>query len=128
MTNGKLKPTEKELEILQVLWNKGPCTVREVYETVHTESQTGYTTTLKFMQIMHEKGFVSRVKKGKTHIYKAEISESNTQEHLYNKLLNSVFKGSAASLIMHALGNSKTSKKDLERIQKYIDNLDKEIE
>ena len=118
-----VKPTEKELEILQVLWQNGPCTVREVNEKIVGDKEVGYTTTLKLLQIMHEKGTVSREKQGKTHIYKAEISQDKTQKQLIDQLLHSAFGGSAMKLVMQALGNQKSSQEDLEEIKKYIDKL-----
>lgn len=118
------KPTEKELEILQVLWAHGPATVRAVNEHLASHRQIGYTTTLKLMQIMFDKGLVSRKKDGKTHIYAAEVSEEKTQKQLMDQLLDTAFKGSAMKLVMHALGNEKTSKKELEEIRNYLDKLE----
>ncbi len=118
------KPTEKELEILQVLWAHGPSTVRTVNERLASHREIGYTTTLKLMQIMFDKGLVSRKKDGKTHIYAAEVSEEKTQKQLMDQLLDTAFKGSAMKLVMHALGNEKTSKKELEEIRNYLDKLE----
>lgn len=118
------KPTEKELEILQVLWSHGPTTVRVVNDHLGTGREIGYTTTLKLMQIMFDKGLVSRRKDGKTHIYSAEISEERAQNQLIDRLLDTAFKGSAMRLVMQALGHKKTSKEELEEIRKYIDQLE----
>ena len=118
------KPTEKELEILQVLWSTGPATVRQINDELSTEREVGYTTTLKFLQIMFEKGLVSRERDGKTHIYEAALSESETQQSLVNDLLDSAFKGSAMKLVMGALGSRKSSKKELDAIRKYLDDLE----
>ncbi len=117
------KPTEKELEILQVLWKNGVSTVRQVNEELSGDKEVGYTTTLKFLQIMHDKGLVSRQKEGKTHLYKAEVSQDKTQNELIDQLLQTAFGGSAMKLVLQALGNQKSSKKDLEEIKKYIDKL-----
>ncbi|MTI41439.1 BlaI/MecI/CopY family transcriptional regulator [Fulvivirga lutimaris] len=117
------QPTEKELDILQVLWAKGPQTVREVNDQLRSEKEIGYTTTLKILQIMHDKGLVSRELKGKTHIYKSIISESATQQKMLDKVVDKVFKGSAMNLVMQALGNSKSTDKELDEIRAYIDQL-----
>jgi BlaI family penicillinase repressor len=117
------QPTEKELDILQVLWVNGPQTVREVNDQLQSEKEIGYTTTLKLMQIMHEKGLVSRELQGKTHIYKAIISEVATQQKMLDKVVDKVFKGSAMNLVMQALGNSKSTDKELDEIRAYIDQL-----
>ena len=117
-------PTAKELEILQVLWKEGPSTVRDVNEILSINKVIGYTTTLKLMQIMFEKGIISREKNGKTHIYKAEITQSNTQQKLVDKLLENAFGGSAMKLVMQALGTSKSSKQELDEIREYLDKLE----
>ncbi len=121
-----IKPTEKELEILQILWKDGQATVRAINEQIASKKEVGYTTTLKLMQIMHEKGIVGREKKGKTHIYKAIISESNTQKQLLDKLMDVAFQGSAMKLVMQALGNKKSSQKELDEIKAYITNLEQD--
>jgi len=120
------QPTEKELDILQVLWAKGPQTVREINDQLQSEKEVGYTTTLKILQIMHEKGLVSRELKGKTHIYRSIISESDTQQKMLDKVVDKVFKGSAMNLVMQALGNSKSTDKELDEIRAYIDQLKNE--
>jgi predicted transcriptional regulator len=118
-----MRPTESELEILQVLWQRGQCTVREVHEELATIKDSGYTTTLKLMQIMFEKGLVSRDDSSKTHIYKAVVSKEKTQQHLVGKMMSTLFDGSASQLVMRALGNSKPSKKEIEEIQQLLDSL-----
>jgi len=118
------KPTESELEILQILWEKGDCTVRDVHEILTKNKEAGYTTTLKLMQIMHEKGLVERDTTSKTHIYKALASQKKTQEHLLTKLIDNAFNGSAARLVMQALGNHQSSKDEIEAIKKYLNELD----
>ncbi|MDY0906276.1 BlaI/MecI/CopY family transcriptional regulator [Pedobacter sp. CFBP9032] len=117
-----IKPTEGEMEILQVLWQKGNATVREVHEALN-KKDSGYTTTLKLMQILHEKGMVERDTNQKTHIYKALVSQDKTEKHLVNKMIDSVFNGSAARLVMQALGNHKASADEIDEIKKYLDSL-----
>ncbi len=122
----QVKPTEGELEILQVLWNRGKATVREVHETILEYKEAGYTTTLKLMQIMHEKGLVSRDDSAKTHIFTANISRESTQNQLLGKLINGVFGGSSTQLVMQALGNHAPTKSELDQIQQMLDNLKKQ--
>jgi len=118
------QPTDAELEILQILWANGPCTVRFVNEQLNNFRVVGYTTTLKTMQIMHDKHLVTRNEKGRSHIYSTNIEENAIQNRLIDKILNSAFKGSATNLVMQTLGNHKTSKKELEQIKKLIDNIE----
>lgn len=118
-----IKPTESELEILQVLWEKGVASVREVHEELAKVKEAGYTTTLKLMQIMHEKGLVKRDDSIKTHLYQPAVSREKTQKHLLGKMINTLFGGSTTQLVMQALGNHKASSEELEEIQKLIDNL-----
>lgn len=121
-----IKPTESELEILQILWKKVNASVREVHEELLQTKEAGYTTTLKLMQIMHEKGLVKRDDSIKTHIYQAAVSKEKTQKHLLNKMIDSLFDGSPGELVMQALGNHKASAEELEEIQKMLDNLKKQ--
>lgn len=123
MSNNNIKPTEGEMEILQVLWAKGNCTVREVHEALG-KKDSGYTTTLKLMQIMHEKGLVDRDTSSKTHIYRALINQETTQQHLVKKMIDNVFNGSAARLVMQALGNKSASKEEIDLIKEYLDKLE----
>jgi BlaI family penicillinase repressor len=117
------KPTESELEILQILWQHGPSTVRFVNDELSKNKETGYTTTLKLMQIMHEKGMVARDEAGRSHVYNAAISESATQKQLLDRFLDTAFRGSALKLVMQALGNRKTSEKELNEIRNLLDKL-----
>ena len=119
------KPSEAELEILQILWEKGSCTVREVHEILELNKETGYTTTLKQMQVMHEKGLLSRDVSSKTHIYKAEAEKEQVQQEILDKMIDTVYNGSAARLVMQALGNHTASKEEIEAIQKYLTQLNK---
>jgi BlaI family penicillinase repressor len=125
-TTKTIKPTESELEILQILWKKVNASVREVHEELLQTKEAGYTTTLKLMQIMHEKGLVKRDDSIKTHIYQAAVSKEKTQKHLLNKMIDSLFGGSSGELVMQALGNHKASAEELEEIQKILDNLKKQ--
>jgi BlaI family transcriptional regulator, penicillinase repressor len=120
-----LKPTESELEILKILWNKEKATVREVHEELSLTKDSGYTTTLKLLQIMFEKGLVKRDDSNKTHIYEPAISKQRTQKQFLDKMINTLFAGSSTQLVLHALGNQKASKDELDEIQKYLDNLKK---
>ena len=121
-----IKPTESELEILRVLWDKGAATVRVVHEVLSEHKDAGYTTTLKLMQIMFEKGIVKRDDSSKTHIYKANISKESTQQQIVGKMINSLFGGSSSQLVMQALGNQTPNKEELDEIQKMLDNLKKQ--
>jgi BlaI family transcriptional regulator, penicillinase repressor len=118
-----IKPTESELEILQILWQKGDCTVRDVHEQLTLNKDAGYTTTLKLMQIMAEKGLVERDTTNRTHIYKAAVSQGEAQKHYLDKMITNVFNGSAANLVMQALGNHKSSQSEIEAIKQYLDQL-----
>lgn len=122
-TTRYIKPTESELEILQVLWKKGLATVREVHEELSVMKEAGYTTTLKLMQIMHEKGLVKRDDSMRTHIYQAAVSKEKTQKHLLGKMIDSLFGGSSTQLVIQALGEHKASVEELEKIQEMINNL-----
>ncbi|PWS30734.1 BlaI/MecI/CopY family transcriptional regulator [Pedobacter paludis] len=122
MTSNNIKPTEGEMEILQVLWQKGLATVREVHEALN-KKDSGYTTTLKLMQIMHEKGMVERDTNQKTHIYNAIVNRDKTEKQLVNKMIDNVFNGSAARLVMQALGNHSASADEIDEIKKYLDSL-----
>jgi BlaI family penicillinase repressor len=123
MATKYIKPTESELEILQILWQKGLATVREVHEELAAIKNAGYTTTLKLMQIMNEKGLVKRDDSIKSHVYQAAVNKEKTQKHLLDKMIDGLFGGSSTQLVIQALGNHKTSKEELDKIQDLIDNL-----
>ena len=114
------RPTDGELAILQVLWQRGPSTVREVYEALSPERKTGYTTTLKLMQIMAQKGLVRRDVSARQHVYEATCSEDQTQRQLIGDLLTQAFDGSARKLIMQALAAKKVSAGELAEIRKLL--------
>jgi len=120
-----LKPTDSELEILNILWQRGACTVREVHEILEKIKDAGYTTTLKLMQIMHEKGLLKRDDTNRSHIYTANVSQDKTQGQLVRRMIDNVFNGSASQLVMQALGHHKTNKAELDEIKKYLDELER---
>ncbi|HVZ56713.1 MAG TPA: BlaI/MecI/CopY family transcriptional regulator [Chitinophagaceae bacterium] len=126
--NKYVKPTESELEILQILWTKGIATVREVHEELAKTKDVGYTTTLKLMQIMHEKGLVKRDDSMRTHVYQAAVNKEKTQRHLLSKMIDSLFGGSPTQLVIQALGDSshQASQEELEKIQAILDSLKKQ--
>ncbi|MBS1766535.1 MAG: BlaI/MecI/CopY family transcriptional regulator [Acidobacteria bacterium] len=115
------KPTDGELAILRVLWAHGPCTVRQAFEVLNQDRETGYTTVLKMLQIMTEKGLVSREEEGRGHVYEARLGESQAQKHLVTDLLDKAFEGSALRLVMSALQSKKASKAELDAIRKLLD-------
>ncbi len=118
------QPTDGELTILRILWQDGPSTVRYINDQLNQTREVGYTTTLKLMQIMHEKGLVSRTKAGKTHIYRPEINQQQTQQSLVDKLTHLAFDGSTSSLVMRALGGSQPSREELEEIRRFLDEIE----
>ena len=120
----ELKPTESELEILQVIWKKGQCTVRDVHEELTKTKDAGYTTTLKLMQIMHDKGLVERDTTSKTHLYKAVITREQAQSTALDKILDTVFKGSTADLVIQALGQHRASKDEIDAIKNYLQQFE----
>lgn len=118
------KPTDSELAILQELWKRGPSTVKVIHEALSATRDIGYTTALKLMQIMHEKGLLTREREGKTHIYQPAVSQEKIQNQLLNKLVDTAFQGSAMKLIMQALGNQNTSTDELTQIKSFIEKLE----
>ena len=126
MASKYIKPTESELEILQILWQRGIATVREVHEELGKTKDVGYTTTLKLMQIMHEKGLVKRDESMRTHIYQPAVNKEKTQKHLLEKMIDSLFGGSSTQLVLQALGEHKSNPEELEKIQALLDNLKKQ--
>lgn len=119
-----IKPTESELEILNVIWDRGQATVREVHDVLETQKQSGYTTTLKLMQIMYEKGLLEREASGKSHVYKATIAREDAQGQMLQRMIDNVFSGSASQLVMQALGHHKSSPKEIEAIREYLKTLE----
>ncbi len=123
------KPTDSELAILQILWEHGPVSVRFVNDLLNDQQSSGkeigYTTTLKFMQIMLDKGLVKRNTDSRTHIYAAAINESETQEKLLSQFVDAAFRGSAMKMVMQALGNHKASDEELDQIKALIEEMEK---
>jgi predicted transcriptional regulator len=113
------------LEILKVIWRRGPSTVREVFEELSGTKATGYTTVLKFMQIMTEKGLVERDDSERAHRYRARLPREQTQQQLLTHLLDRAFEGSASKLVMQALSSKRTSAEDLSRIRKMLDDFER---
>lgn len=124
MTAKATKPTESELEILQILWRYGPSSVRIVHEELTKNKEAGYTTTLKLMQIMHEKGLVIRDASSKIHVYTAALGQEEAQQQLVTKMIDHVFNGSAARLVMQAIGQQATSKEEIALIKAYLEDLE----
>ena len=120
------RPTEAELEILQVLWEHGTCTVRDVHEVLHERSGTGYTTALKLLQVMHDKGLVARDESQRAHVYRAVVSKERTQKKFLSDILQRVFDGSPSRLVLQALGDHKASREELKEIRALLNRLDKE--
>jgi BlaI family transcriptional regulator, penicillinase repressor len=119
-------PTDAELAILRVLWERGPSTVRQVHEELRSTQATGYTTVLKFLQIMTEKGLVTRDDSERTHIYKARAPETQTQRQLVRDLLDRAFSGSARKLVMQALSVKKATPAELAEIRDLLDQLERD--
>lgn len=122
-----IKPTDSELEILQLLWQHGPLSVRTINDMLNEsagDNSIGYTTTLKIMQIMYEKGILKRNTDQRSHIYEAALKEHETQQNLLNEFLDATYRGSASKLVMQALGNNKASEEELQMIKNFIKDLE----
>jgi len=118
------KPTESELEILQVLWEMGPSSVRSVNQKLNEKRDVGYTTTLKLMQIMVDKGLAERDTSQRTHIYRATIAEGDIQQRLLKNFVDTAFRGSAMKLVVQALGNHEATEDELREIKDLIAKLE----
>lgn len=121
-----VKPTDAELEILKLLWQLKKASVRQIHEKLSETKDTGYTTTLKLLQIMHTKGLVKRDEQNRSHIYMAVITENDTQKSLLKGFLSTAFGGSAINLVMQALGQGKPSTEEINEIRAFLDQLEKE--
>ena len=122
----KSRPTDAELEILQVLWEHGPATVRQVFDVLSAGGrQTGYTTVLKLMQIMFDKGFVTRDEAQRSHIYSAKLKQQSTQRQFVRDMLDKVFGGATEQLVLQALNAKKVSPEELAGIRKLLDQFEK---
>ena len=120
------RPTDAELAILRVLWERGPSSVRDVHDALSSEQSTGYTTVLKLLQIMTEKGLVVRDESQRAHIYEARYSEQRTQRQLLADLMERAFGGSPAKLVMQALASKRTSAEELEAIRDILNRMEGE--
>jgi predicted transcriptional regulator len=118
------KPTDAELSILRALWDCGPSTVRTIWERLNPEHQTGYTTILKLMQIMVEKGLLRRDETERSHVYYASLTQEQTQRQVVGHMLERVFGGSAPRLVMQALAGRKASREELAQIRRLLDELE----
>ena len=119
------RPTDAELEILRVLWLRGPSTVREVHEALNKKRPAGYTTVLKFMQIMTDKGLLRRNEEQRAHVYQASAPQTETQRMLVGELLDKAFGGSAANLVMQALASKPASAEELSSIRQMLDEYER---
>ena len=119
------RPTDAELQILRVLWQRGASTVREVYETLNETKPTGYTTVLKFMQIMAEKGLVRRDEEQRAHVYTTRVPQEQTQQQMVRDLLRRVFNDSPAQLMMQALATKRASPEELAEIRRLLDEFER---
>ncbi len=124
MGDKKIKPTESEIEVLNILWEHGPQSVRFVNEKLNTQREVGYTTSLKIMQLMVEKGLLARDTSSRTHIYKAIVNEQKTQGQLLKKFVDTAFRGSSMKMVMQALGNHKPSQEELDEIKELIKKIE----
>lgn len=119
-------PSNAELEILRVLWRKGPSTVREVHEILERQRQLGYTTVLKIMQVMAEKGLVTRDESERSHVYSPAVEEKSIKRRLVSELLDKAFDGSAAQLVLQALSDKPASAEDVQKIKDLLDDTARE--
>ncbi|SHM35963.1 Predicted transcriptional regulator [Cyclobacterium lianum] len=118
------KPTAAELEVLAIIWDLGEASVRDVHEKLALDKETGYTTTLKIMQNMYAKGLLSRDEQKKRHVYRAEVSQKDTQQSLVKSFISKTFGGSAKKLVMQALGQSDPSREEIEEIRAFLDKIE----
>jgi BlaI family penicillinase repressor len=125
MKAGRMKPTASELEILRVLWSRGPSTVRDVHEALSEHKEMGYTTVLKLLQIMTTKGLVRRNEEQRAHVYEANEPAEKTKRQLAVDVLQRVFEGSASDLMMHALAGRRGSKQEIEELRRLIDEYER---
>jgi BlaI family penicillinase repressor len=121
-----IKPTDSEMEILKILWEKEGGTVRDVHDLLSEKKSAGYTTTLKLMQIMHDKGLLHRNDETRSHVYSPAVKKESMQKQAVSKIIDGMFKGSPAKLIMHALGNHRASGEEIEEIKNYLNEMEKQ--
>jgi len=125
MTRSPLKPTASELEILRVLWTRGPSTVREVHDSLSEKKDLGYTTVLKLLQIMTTKGTVRRNETQRAHVYEAVLPAEQTKRQIAGDMLQRVFEGSASQLMMHALAGRKSSPEEITELRRMLDEYER---
>jgi BlaI family transcriptional regulator, penicillinase repressor len=118
-----IKPTEGELEILQLLWERKKASVREIHTELEKVKGSGYTTTLKLMQIMFEKGLVNRDGSSRSHIYTAALPQQTAQKHMMGKMISTLYAGSAAQMVMQVLGTNKVSREELNQIEEFLKTI-----
>ena len=121
------KPTAAELQILQVLWERGPCTVRDVHEALQEEKALGYTTVLKLMQIMTTKGLVRRDENQRAHVYEAQQPAEKTKRQFAAEVLQRVFDGSARELMLHALASQRSTRQEIEELRNLLDEHERNL-
>jgi predicted transcriptional regulator len=126
-TDPKLQPTPAELAILQVLWSRGPSTVREIHEVLSKEKDMGYTSALKFLQIMTTKGLVTRTEEQRAHVYSANQPAETTKQQFAADVLKRVFSGSASQLMQHALSGRRSSRKEIEEMRRMLDEYERKL-
>jgi BlaI family transcriptional regulator, penicillinase repressor len=117
----RIQPTPSELAILQILWSRGPSTVREIHETLSLEKDVGYTSALKLLQIMTTKGIVKRIEDGRAHVYSANHAAEKTKQQFASDVLQRVFRGSASQLMQHALAGRRASRQEIEELRRLLD-------
>ena len=127
MKQAPQKPTAAELEILRVLWSRGPSTVREVHESLQEKKSLGYTSVLKFLQIMTTKGTVRRNETHRAHVYEACLPAEKTKRQLAGDMLQRVFEGSASQLMMHALAGRNASQEEIQELRRILDEYDRSM-
>jgi len=125
--DGKGNPTPSELAILQILWSRGPSTVREIHEVLAREKDVGYTSALKFLQIMTAKGLVTRTEDQRAHVYSAQQPAEKTKQQFAADVLKRVFHGSASQLMQHALSGRRGSKKEIEELRRLLDEYERKL-
>ena len=125
--DGRSNPTPSELAILQILWSRGPSTVREIHEVLAREKDVGYTSALKFLQIMTAKGLVTRTEDQRAHVYSAQQPAEKTKQQFAADVLKRVFHGSASQLMQHALSGRRGSKKEVEELRRLLDEYERKL-
>lgn len=123
----RINPTPSELEILQILWSRGPSTVREIHEVLSQEKEVGYTSALKLLQIMTTKGLVQRSEDQRAHIYTAALPAEKTKQQFAADVLQRVFRGSTSQLMQHALSGRRSSKKEIDEIRRMLDEYERKL-